>query len=282
MTFEGPFRRRLLAGLCLPWWLAACTTTPTDRQYEMAKQAVVYEAWAQKATAASAPSAYRLQVGDVVELQFRRVGELNRTVTVRPDGRVTLAWVGEVQAAGLTPLELGGEIERRYVDVLREPRIDVLVQSFRPSRVYVGGEVARPGEVELQGPISLLQALVKAGDFTPDAQRDSVIVIRQNGVQEPDYILVDFGSSVVRRMAAAAEQPCGDTNPLACPGVVALRPEGFALEPMDVVYVPKTQIAGVAQFFERYVNQIVPLWRNFGLSITYLRSRDRVIVPASQ
>ena len=281
LPFMSALFKRLILPLGLSVCLAACSTAPVERQHEMSRQAVPYEAWVRQAPVTS-PVRYRLQVGDVVDLQFRRVGELNRTLTVRPDGLVTLPWVGEVQAAGFTPLELGAEVERSYAGVLNEPRVDVLVQSFRPSRVYVGGEVARPGEIELPGRISLLQAVVRAGDFTPDAQRDSVIVIRQRGAAEPEYVLVDFGSSVMRRVGAAAEQPCSDGNPLACPGVLPLRPEGFMLEPLDVVFVPKTRIAGVAQFFERYVNQIVPLWRNFGLSLTYMLTRDTIVVPASR
>ena len=71
-------------------------------------------------------------------------------------------------------------------------------------------------------------------------------------------------------------------QPAGLSGVLPLRPEGFMLEPLDVVFVPKTRIAGVAQFFERYVNQIVPLWRNFGLSLTYMLTRDTIVVPASR
>lgn len=283
MTSSASTRRAsapALAALGALALLAGCTTTPTDRQHDLLMQSVPAEAFAAR-RAAAAP-VYRLQVGDVIDLRFRRAAELNETVTLRPDGRIAMPWVGEVQAAGLTPQELATELQRSYASVLLEPQVDVLVRSFQPARLYVGGEVGRPGEVRTQAPISLAQAIVQQGDFTPDAERRSVIVVRQRGAAEPEYIRVDFASARVTRLAEAAQQPCSPAAPLACPGAEPMRPEAFMLEPLDLVIVPKTQIAGVAQFFERYVAQILPVWRNFGVSAIYSLRRDTVVIPDSR
>ncbi|MEP7300058.1 MAG: polysaccharide biosynthesis/export family protein [Caldimonas sp.] len=261
---------------------AGCTTMTTDRYGELAGTALAPEAWARAQPAASAPPVYRLQVGDVLDLRFAQVAELNETATIRPDGLISMPSVGELRAAGLTPVELATALRAAYAGVLRTPRVDVLVRTFQPQRVYVAGEVVRPGEQQLLGDLSALQAIVKSGDFTPDAQRDSVIVIRQTGGEQPDYILLDFSTSESRRRVLASERPCSDRNMLACEGIKPMRAEGFALQPMDMVVVSKTQIAGVAQFFERYVNQILPIYRNMGISITYPLRRDAVIIPATQ
>lgn len=279
--------RRIQPGLLAPavlccWALSACTTTPFERQHDLVQQSTSHEAWARRQAlgTATTPPIYRIQIGDVMDMRFRRgASELNETLTVRPDGRVTLPSVGEQHAAGLTPAELTLEIERRYAGLLRDPRVDLLMRQAQPQRVFVGGEVARPGELRLSGPTSLLQAIVQAGDFTPDAERASVIVVRQRGTAEPEYIRVDFGSAIVRRLAQARESPCSDSNPLACPGAEPLRPEAFMLDPMDLVIVPKGSVAGVAQFFERYVGQILPMWRNFGINASYILNRDTVVVP---
>lgn len=267
-----------LAGLAC----AACTTTPVDSQQDMLKAAVPFDTYVRQQPAAAA-QAYRLQVRDVIDLRFHRAVDLNETATVRPDGRVTLPWAGEVQAAGLTPMELTREVEKAYVGVLRNPKLEVIVRTFQPSRIFVGGEVRRPGELQLNGALSLRQAIVQQGDFTPDAQRDSVIVVRQRGAESPEYIHVDFGTARVTKLALAGAAPCSPENPLACPGAQPLRPEAFMLEPLDLVIVPMTEIAGVAQFFERYVDKILPIWRNLGLSATWLFTRnDTVVVPTNQ
>ena len=282
LKLSRPTRLRpALTGLAVALLAAGCTTTPVERQNDLSAKAQSHEAYVASSPKAAAPARYRLQVGDILDLRFRRTDEVNDIANVRPDGLISLRWVGEVQAAGLTPAELAAQIEKSYAEVLTDPKVDVIVRSFQPSRVYVGGEVVRPGELQLSGSLSALQAIVRAGDFGPDARRDSIIVIRQNGAAEPEYILLDFGNSAENRLAEARKKPCSPENPLACDGMKVLRPEGFVLEPLDVVFVPKTRIAGVAQFFDRYINQIVPMWRNFGLSLTYLISRDRTSITTT-
>lgn len=260
---------------------AGCSTMPTDQHAELVWQAMTPEAWARTPRAATPAPAYRLQVGDVIDVRFPRVSELNETVTLRPDGQISMVWVGEVQAAGLTPTELATALRLAYRDVLRKPQIDVLVRTFQPQRVYVAGEVARPGEQPLLNELSALQAIVRSGDFTPDAERDTVVVIRQNGREPPDFIVLDFSNSEAYRRMTAAEKPCSESNPLACDGVKPLRAESFLLQPMDLVFVAKTPLAGVAQFFERYVNQILPVYRNMGLTWNYQLNWQKSVITVA-
>lgn len=262
--------------------LGGCSTMPDDRNMSLAATAQPLEAWSRAAPKFEAgKSLYRLQVGDTIDVRFGYAPELNESLTVRPDGHVSLAWVGEVQVAGLTPVELSAQLQQAYKSVLSNPRIDIIVRNVQPQRAYLAGEVARPGEVRMMGSMSVLQAIISAGDFSLDAQRDSVVVIRQTGKPDPEFILLDFANSPKSRTTQAAAAPCSDTNPLACDNAQAMRVESFQLQPMDVVFIPKTQIAGVAQFFERYVNQILPIYRNMGLSFNY-QLRDTITVQPSR
>jgi len=268
----------MLAALVSSLVASGCSTMPTDRSAELEHRALPMEAWV-KAQQAGPPPVYRLQIGDVIDVRFPQVTELNETVTLRPDGMISLTWIGDAQAAGMTPTELAAALRTAYIRVLRAPRIDVLVRTFQPPKIYVAGEVKSPGELQMIGSLSAIQAIVRTGDFTLDARRDSVIVIRQTGRPDPDYILLDFSSSDAGRMAVAATQACSEHNPLACDGIKPMRAEGFALQPMDLVFVSKTPIAGVAQFFERYVSQILPIYKNIGVSFDYQLRADRIVLP---
>ena len=101
-----------------------------------------------------------------------------------------------------------------------------------------------------------LQAIARAGFFTPDAQTGQVVILRYKGPQGPEFITLDAGAMIDASRATSAE------NPLHAQ-------QDVVLEPMDVVYVAPTRIATVADFFSRYVNNIIPLWRNLGFSMVY-------------
>jgi hypothetical protein len=103
--------------------------------------------------------------GDVLDIKFRYADELNDNQTVRPDGKITLQMVDEVQAAGLTPLELDAKLTELYSKYLKDPVISVVVRELVSQRVYVGGEVNKPGEVLLAGQLTALQAIMASGGF---------------------------------------------------------------------------------------------------------------------
>lgn len=212
--------------------------------------------------AAQPPAAARwphlLQAGDSFELKFFYSPELNESVVIRPDGRISLQLVGEVQAAGLEPAELEVELRRRYAKELRDPSVTVIVKQVAPQRVFVAGEVRTPGDVALQPDMTALQAIARAGFFTHDAETRNVAVLRYKGAQGPEFILLDM-----KALIDGAGGASGD----------------IALQPMDIVFVPQTRIAGLADFFNRYLNNIVPLWRNVGFSMMYYTNSARVVQP---
>lgn len=227
------------------------------------------------ASAAAAPRAYLLQSGDTFDVKLFYSPELNESAVVRPDGKISLQLAGEVQAAGRSPGELESELRTLYAKTLRDPAVTVVVKQFKPQRVFVSGEVRTPGEVALQDDMTALQAIAHAGFFTRDAEARNVVVLRYKGSNGPEFILLDMKSMMdgerATNMDDVARQPSSE------PG----HPKGsdVALQPMDVVFVPQSRIASVADFFTRYVNNIVPLWRNLGFSMIYYTNSARVVTP---
>ncbi len=208
--------------------------------------------------AAVAPHEYRLQVGDTFDVKLFYSPELDASVVVRPDGKISLQLIGEVQALGQRPADLERELRERYSKVLREPTVTVVVKHFGPQRIFVAGEVRTPGELALQDHMTALQAIGRAGFFTPDAETRNVAVLRYRGDGGPEFILLN-----VKAIIDGAPDAGHDVQ----------------LQPLDIVFVPQTQIASVADFFSRYVGNIVPLWRNVGFSMQYFTQNARLVVP---
>lgn len=218
---------------------------------------------------------FYLQVGDVMDLKFFLNPELDQNVIVRPDGQISIPLIGDQPAAGFTPAELKSAVLERYRGTLKNPMLEVIVRSFLPAHMYVGGEVQAPAEHEYKGHITAAQAIIKSGGFTPDARWDNVIVVRYNGPRAPllyyslnlrshlknDGALLEPGEVP---MGCVPSEPAGvgPAYDQSCAGKFVARAGDMLLQPFDLVFVPQTPIASVAQFFERYFNHILPAWRN--------------------
>jgi len=134
----------------------------------------------QPAPSTAAPSsvsdAYRIRSGDKLSIKFLYHPELNEpAVVVRPDGFIALLMIDEVTAKGLTVSELKAGIEKAYSETLLNPVVSVNLVEFVAPRVYVGGQVAKPGSYELRAGQTLIQAIILAGGFTRDANRKMVL-----------------------------------------------------------------------------------------------------------
>jgi polysaccharide biosynthesis/export protein len=121
---------------------------------------------------------YVLGPADVVEIVVFGNPEVSRTVTVRPDGMISLPLVGEVEAAGLTPEQLRQKITTLVAAFVRQPRVTVIVREFRRIRVSVLGQVSHPGVFELSQGAAVLDALAAAAGLTPDAGLGEARLIR--------------------------------------------------------------------------------------------------------
>ncbi len=124
-----------------------------------------------------APPVYRIGSGDVLEVVFFTHPAQNRFVTVRPDGRITLPYVGELMARGKEPEKLAAEIQKDYSTVLVDPKVDILLNKIG-GRYYVLGEVRAPGEFDYEKPVTLLQAIARAGGYTDEARLSNFVLIR--------------------------------------------------------------------------------------------------------
>ncbi len=131
---------------------------------------------------------YRIQPGDKLSLKFFSNAELSEpAMVVRPDGFINPQMIGEVRAEGRTVAELKRELERQYVEFLLEPMLTVSVVEFVAPKIFVGGQVTKPGRYDLREAKTLLQAVFLAGGFTRDAKRTMVIHARPG--RQGDWVI---------------------------------------------------------------------------------------------
>jgi len=118
---------------------------------------------------------------DVVRIDVWKEPEVSRTIPVRPDGKVSLPLLNDIQASGLTALQLGKAIREGLTKYMTNPEVTVTVAEINSRRIYITGEVARAGAFPLLPNMTVLQALSSAGGFTLFAKRTSIYVLRNEG-----------------------------------------------------------------------------------------------------
>lgn len=135
---------------------------------------------------------YRIRNGDKISVKFLYQPELSDTaIVVRPDGKISLPMIDELMVAGLTVKEVKTALEKAYREFLLDPEISVNVIEFVAPRVFVGGQVTKPGSYELRTANTLLQAVILAGGFTHDAHRKYVLHARAIGDHQLKVVAVD-------------------------------------------------------------------------------------------
>ena len=105
--------------------------------------------------------------------------EISRTVPVRPDGKISLALLNDVQATGRTPMQLGQDITEKLKNFIAEPQVTVIVTRINSQRIFVVGEVPRTGSFTLLPNMTAVDAISSAGGFTPFAKRTKIYIIRK-------------------------------------------------------------------------------------------------------
>jgi polysaccharide export outer membrane protein len=127
---------------------------------------------------------YKIGPQDVLRIDVWKEAELTRTVPVRPDGKISLPLLNDVQAAGLTPLQLSQVLTDGLKKFINSPQVTVTVSEINSRRVYVTGEVAHAGAFPLLPNMTVLQALSSSGGFTQFAKTKAIYVLRtENGKQ---------------------------------------------------------------------------------------------------
>jgi len=128
-----------------------------------------------------APSEYRLRPGDLLTISVWKEPDLQGDILVRPDGGLSFALAGEVQAAGHTVEELTTLLQDKLRKYIPDAVVTVIVKAAVGNRIYVIGKVNRPGDFPLTGPIDVMQALTLAGGATPFAHTNGIRILRRDG-----------------------------------------------------------------------------------------------------
>jgi polysaccharide export outer membrane protein len=167
---------------------------------------------------------------------------LSRLVTVRPDGFVTFPMVGDVFVANKTMSEVQEYVDPQYNKISPSLHVTIFLEQHAGSMVYMLGVVREPGAYEITKPITILEAVALAGGATPEAELDSVLVLRKMN-KKIIGTRVDVASSL--SLEEGGHQ--------------------FFLAPDDIVYVPETQLSSRAQVMEQFRKLI--LFRGWGISL---------------
>lgn len=184
---------------------------------------------------------YLLYPGDEIEVAMPTATELTRTLRVGPDGRIALPLVGQAMAADRTISELEYALSEAYAAELVRPVVEVTLKTAGPLKVWVAGEVRTPGVYDMPGDIDAYQAIVQAGDFLPSARSQQVALIRR-------------GPGGVRMMRAVDLRP--------------RRGEIVALRRGDILFVPRTTLGELANFFTQ-VRNALPIGFNYSINGQY-------------
>lgn len=182
-------------------------------------------------------SDYIVQVGDTLNIKFYYHPDHDlRDLVVRPDGKLLLPLVGDMQAAGLTPEQLAENIAQRYASTLREPKVAVDVKTANTGQVYVGGEVQRPGIIKLKPKMNVLQAIVEAGGPKNTGDVERVVLLRSVGDNQ-------FGYREINLMRILKHKDHADDA---------------ALAQDDLIFIPQTGIAKANVWVEQYIKNMMP------------------------
>ncbi len=122
---------------------------------------------------------YTLNPGDVVEIAVFGESDLSRTIAIRPDGKVNLPLIGDVEAAGLTPTQLSEKITTALKAYIKNPQVSISIREFQRAYVYLVGQVTRAGSVEIQRGWTVLEVMGVAGGVTPRAALRRATLIRR-------------------------------------------------------------------------------------------------------
>ena len=122
---------------------------------------------------------YRLGAGDKLRIEVYKDTQLSQSVQIRPDGKITLPLIGDLEATNRTPIELRDQITKSLREFITNPVVTVIVQEALSAQVYVTGEVSKSGPVQIVGPLNILQAIAMAGGLNEFANKKDVRILRQ-------------------------------------------------------------------------------------------------------
>lgn len=159
----------------------------------------------------STSDSYIIGVGDHLKVSVWKNPDLQAEVPVRPDGRISVALIGELHVAGLTPLEVQSLLTNSYGQFVTAPSVSVLVTEINSRKVFILGQVLESGAYDILQPTNVMQALAMAGGMTEFAKSNKVVVLREvNGVKKRWQVNMDAIASGKRPEDNLMLEP-GDT-----------------------------------------------------------------------
>jgi polysaccharide export outer membrane protein len=151
---------------------------------------------------------YVVGPGDVLRIVVWKEPDLTQDVTVRVDGIITIPLLGDVQAVGREPSELAASLTKEFERFIENPRVTVAVTLATSARIYVVGQMVKPGEFPLSGRMTVIQALALAGGFKEFAKPEGIVIVRRDQTVIPvNYKRIADGKDVAQNVLLAA----GDT-----------------------------------------------------------------------
>ena len=171
---------------------------------------------------------YRLQPGDILEVQFRYSPEFNQTVTVQPDGYISLEISGDLKVAGMTVEQARLAILSRAAARLKDPIASVILKEFQRPYFVVAGEVAQPGKIEMRERITAIQAIMLAGGMKETAKSSQVVVFRRINSDTAEVKLLNLKN--IRRTSDLEND--------------------LTLQAGDMVFVPRDRISKIERFMK--------------------------------
>ena len=230
---------------------------------------------------------YHINVGDELEVRFSNHKDMDELAVVRPDGKFSLPLIGEVDVEHKTPKALERELTHLYESKLNKPKLVVIVRKYTanyyyvngekkrpafknlddavvimrrttPMQIFVGGEVASPTFFDYTGPITAIQAIIKAGGAKLSGETEQVAILRREPGKEPKLIIRDLTTDWV-----------DGEETIDSGGIMSSFVGDFQLHPYDVVIVPKSTITHVKDYLDQYLYDLVPALRNSSLSFVY-------------
>src|SRR5438477_9963030 len=171
---------------------------------------------------------YRLQPGDVLEVQFRYSPEFNQTVTVQPDGYITIEIGGDLKVAGFTIEQTREAILRQARTRLQDPVATIVLKEFQRPYFVVAGEVSQPGKIEMRERVTAIQAIMLAGGMKETAKSSQVVVFRTINSDMAEVKLLNLKN--IRRTSDLEND--------------------LTLQAGDMVFVPRDKISKIERFMK--------------------------------
>jgi polysaccharide export outer membrane protein len=216
-SFAGALVALAIAGAAIPCAAQAQPAQPAVPDTEAARAAAIAAAAGKPpapvvvAPGVTMPAEYIIGADDVLNIIFWRDKELTAEVTVRPDGKVSLPLLNDVQASGLTPAQLKDRIVEESKKYVEDPNVTIVVKEIKSRKVFITGEVRKPGPYPLTASTTVLQLLSVSGGLADFAKPEKITIVRvENG--KPVSFKFNYKEVIAgKKLAQNIELKPGDT-----------------------------------------------------------------------